>query len=59
MKNPALTGGVSLQFKLRLTRFLLALVSNIVPNRRFVEPHRRDENPRAQIPPPSQYTFTR
>gem|GEM_PF-3658553 len=25
MKNPALTGGVSLQFKLRLTRLLLGV----------------------------------
>ena len=43
MKNPALTGGVSLKLKLRLTRLLLALVPNIVPNRRFVDTDRRDE----------------
>ncbi|NOU10743.1 MAG: class I SAM-dependent methyltransferase, partial [Nitrospira sp.] len=40
MKNPALPGGVSSQFKLRLTRLLLALVLDIVPNRRLVDPHR-------------------
>lgn len=43
MKNPALTGGVSLQFKLRLTRLLLALVLDIVPNRRLVDAHRGGE----------------
>jgi len=32
MKNPALTGGVSLHFKLRLTRLLLALVPHLPPN---------------------------
>lgn len=37
MKNPALTGGVSVQFKLRLTRLLLALVPHILPNGRFVD----------------------
>ena len=43
MKNPALTGGVSLQFKLRLTRLLLALVLDIVPNRGLVDAHRGGE----------------
>ncbi len=57
MKNPALTGGVSLQFKLRLTRLLLALVLDIVPNRGLVDAHLEAKNPRAQTPPPSQYTL--
>lgn len=39
MKNPALPGGVSSQFKLRLTRLLLALVLDIVPNRGLVDAH--------------------
>lgn len=43
MKNPALPGGGSLQFKLRLTRLLLALVLDIVPNRGLVDPHRGGE----------------
>ena len=43
MKNPALTGGVSLPFKLRLTRLLLALVPHILPNGRFVDAHRGGE----------------
>lgn len=41
MKNPALTGGVSLQFKLRLTRLLLALVPYIRANRDFADAHHR------------------
>ena len=42
--NPCpLAGGVSLQFKLRLTRLLLALVLDIVPNRRLVDAHRGGE----------------
>ena len=45
MKTPALTGGVSLQFKLRLTRLLLALVPHILPNGRFIDPHRGSEKP--------------
>ena len=45
MKNPALPGGVSSQFKLRLPRLLLALVLDIVPNRRLVDPHRGGEKP--------------
>ncbi len=43
MKNPALTGGVSLQFKLRLTRLLLALVPDILPNRGFIDANRGGE----------------
>jgi hypothetical protein len=43
MKNPALTGGVSLQFKLRLTRLLLALVPHILANRGLVDAHGRGE----------------
>ncbi len=43
MKNPALTGGVSLKFKLRLTRLLLALVPDVLPNGGFVDAHRRGE----------------
>ncbi len=39
MKNPTLTGGVSSQFKLRLTRLLLALVLDIVPNRGLGDAH--------------------
>ena len=31
MKNPALTGGASLQFKLCLTRLLLPLVLHMLP----------------------------
>ncbi len=50
MKNPALTGGVSLQFKLRLTRLLLALVPHILPNGRFVDPHRGGEKPSCPDP---------
>ena len=42
-KNPALTGGVSLQFKLRLTRLLLALVPYIPANRGLVDAHRGGE----------------
>jgi len=50
MKNPALPGGVSLQFKLRLTRLLLALVLNIVPNRGLVDAHRGGEKPSCPAP---------
>ena len=32
MKNPALPGGVSLHFKLRLPRLLLALVPHLLRN---------------------------
>ncbi|MBL8039669.1 MAG: MBL fold metallo-hydrolase [Nitrospira sp.] len=57
MKNPALPGGVSSRFKLRLTRLLPALVLDIVPNRGLADAHCGGENPRAQTPPPSQYTL--
>jgi hypothetical protein len=40
MKNPALPGGVSLPFTLRVTRLLLAQVPHRLPNRGFVEAHR-------------------
>ncbi len=50
MKNPALPGGVSLQFKLRLTRLLLALVLDIVPNCGLVDPHRGGEASSRQNP---------
>jgi hypothetical protein len=43
MKNPALTGGVSLQFKLRLTRLLLALVPHVLSNRGLVDANRGSE----------------
>lgn len=43
MKNPTLTGGVSLLFKLRLTRLLLALVPHILVNRGLLETYRRGE----------------
>lgn len=50
MKNPALTGGVSLQFKLRLTRLLLALVLDVVPNRGLVDAYRGGEKPSCPDP---------
>jgi hypothetical protein len=40
MKNPAIRGGVSLQFKLRLPRLLLALIPHILPNGGFVDAYR-------------------
>ena len=52
MKNPALTGGVSLKFKLRLTRLLLALVPNVLPNRRFVNAHRGGKKSSCPDPTP-------
>lgn len=50
MKNPALPGGVSSQFKLRLTRLLLALVPHTLPNGRFVDAHRGGEKPSCPDP---------
>ena len=52
MKNPALTGGVSFQFKLRLTRLLLAPVSDILPNRGFVDADRGGEQSSCPHPTP-------
>ena len=43
METPPLQGGVSLQFKLRLARLLIALVPQILPNGHFVYGHRGGE----------------
>ncbi len=60
MKHPALTGGVSLQFKLRLSRLLLALVSDILPNRGLIDAHRRGEQSSCpDSTSSSQYTFAK
>ena len=51
MKNPALTGRVSLQFKLRLIRLLLALVRTYCRIVVSLMPTVEAKNRRAQTPP--------
>lgn len=59
MKNPALTGGGSLQSKLCVTRLLLALVPHRLANRSLVAPPVEANNPRAPRPHPTTLGATR